>query len=74
MRYVFNCFAKDVKELTTVVRSWKDAAGDVQTEVLSLGWYVTLSLGGTDISLSLGEDKPLLAAGDKIKLTLERQL
>lgn len=58
---------EDVKEL---VRSYKNEAGEVITEMQSLGWFIKFE--GSHESVHFGGDKPPFNLGDKVKITFEK--
>ena len=68
MRYVFSLTVQAVYEQINNKRGYKDAAGDSHIITESGGWFVVLE---GNFSLRLGDTKPDLVAGQKIKMIVE---
>jgi hypothetical protein len=68
IRYVFNGTAISVQERFEMMGGRKGTDG--QTEIIqrSVGWFVQLSTGA---SLCLGPEKPDIAQGDTVRMTIE---
>ena len=68
-RYVIETTVLGVLEHTR--RVWKGFAGrEAQFDYESLGWFVHFN--GSHEMLGLGPDKPDVAMGDKVRITIER--
>ena len=49
----------------------KDAEGKWQFEQASLGWFITVAMGNA-ISYGVGTERPEIAKGDAVRITLEK--
>lgn len=61
------------EERKLLKESHKDASGETVNTYESLGWWLTLNIGGVHFSFSLGEEKPSFTSGQQVRLTLEPQ-
>ncbi len=68
MRYVFTLAVKDVYECIRSKLGYKDEKGDAKVETESAGWFVVFE---GNFSLRIGDTKPDIAVGQKVKLTVE---
>lgn len=67
MLYVGYCTVDRVFEKEEVLRTWKE--GDETKQIKrSLGWFMQIG----DAAIGLGEDKPDIADGDKIKIAISK--
>lgn len=74
MKYSFFTRVADVFHNQPVARVDKGKdGGDPVTHYADDGWYVTLECdGGKNISISIGNEKPVMEKGDRIRLTIEK--
>jgi len=70
VRYVFHERAVSVEERFVTVRVKKNPDGTASEERESQGWFLRL-VGSS--SIYLGIEKPPFAAGDMLRMTLERK-
>lgn len=68
MRYVFTTKLVSVEEKFRTIRA-KKVGDQVQEETESLGWFLRLSESS---AICVGAEKPDLAAGDLVTLTIEK--
>lgn len=66
-----------VIEHTKTIRGRRDpVSGASVTESINLGWFIHLDFDDdslAEISLGVGSDHPGFAAGDRLRVTLERE-
>lgn len=67
-RYVFSGKAIAVQERFEMVSGRKTADGQTEIVQRSVGWFVQLSAGA---SLYLGPNKPDIAQGEEVRITIE---
>lgn len=70
MRYTFTAQVLNVEEKFAPERTvGKDTDGQWLHESASLGWFITTT---NNISYGVGAERPGIAKGDTIKITLEK--
>jgi hypothetical protein len=73
IRYVIRTYVENVSEQHRVVSVKKDAVtGEVTSEAVFLGWFIRLR--GSQEQLHVGWQKPDLAIGDQVKITIEKEI
>ena len=70
-RYVFYSRVTRVFEHNPVVRAYSNSEGDTITETRSFGWFIHLE--GSYEALHIGNVKPGLVVGDRVKVTVEKE-
>jgi hypothetical protein len=69
--YVINTRVKRVEERVERFNWHRDADGQSTCDTRSIGWWVVLE--GSWEGLYLGNERPTLAVGDAVRVTLERR-
>jgi hypothetical protein len=73
IRYVIRTYVENVSEQHRTISVKKDAVtGEMTSETESLGWFIRLR--GSQEQLHVGWQKPDLAIGDQVKITIEKEI
>lgn len=70
MKYTFFSHVDEVFHHQPVVRSKRSAEGDITHITEDHGWFVRMH--GSYEALYVGNEKPAMEKGDRIKLTVEK--
>ena len=67
-----------VSQRTHVARAWKDSSGEIKTERLELGWFISLQqpegpMPFQVLSFGVGSEHPGFNEGDQVEMVIRRK-